>query len=122
MQTNIPMLQEKVIDRVLAAPPGPRRWRAAVDAWLALNPVDDDGITARTQNDLIIRQNKKDFDMNRNAYGTSGDVNSSLRRTMSFPPSAVYVIELADPQAFKDKSNVGKLRKTFPEYCVTEKS
>lgn len=115
-------MQEKIIDRVLAAPVGPKRWRAAVDAWLALNPVGDDGLTARTQNALIVRENKKDLDINKNAYGTSGDKNSSLRRAMSFPTGAVYVIELADPQAFKDKANVEKLRKTFPEYCVTEKS
>jgi hypothetical protein len=122
MQATGPLLQEKVIDRVLSQPAGPRRWRAAVDAWLALNPMGNDGLSARTENALIIRDNKRDLDLNRNVYGTSGDPNSGLRRAMSFPAGAVYVIELADPLAFKEKANVMKLRKTFPEYCVTEKS
>ncbi len=122
MQSTAPTLQEKIVDRIVAQPVGPKRWRAAVDAWLALNPMGDDGLSAREESDFVIRENKDARESNHNDFGTSDDPNSSLRRAMSFPAGAVYVIELADPTAFKERENVEKLRKAFPEYCVTEKS
>lgn len=113
--------QERIVQAVLDTPPGPKRWRAARDAWLQMNPAGEDGLTARTQHQLVCQQNAEAREENRNVYGTSGDPNSGLRRSMSFPSGAVYAIELADPQAFKQPQAMVKMRKTFPEYCTSER-
>ena len=109
------------VDYIMTLPRGSKRWRAAVDLWLKLNPVNPEtGITAQEENHEIVKENKLFRESLVNKFGGSGDTNSSLRSYMSFPVGAKIFIDTVDPEAFKEQSNAAAMFKTFPEYRRAE--
>jgi len=107
----------KAIDRVVKEPRGPSRWEAAFKLWLSLSPKNAQ--IARE----VAADNKAFREANMavgNKYSKSADKNSGFREFMTFPTGLYYVIEKADPEAFKKKSNAQKMRKTFPVFCRSE--
>lgn len=109
------------VDHIMAKSRGRSRWRAAVDLWLEINPVNPEtGLSARQENAAIINENKLFRDALLNKFGTSEDTNSSLRSFMSFPVGAKIFIDTVDPEAFKTKSNAAAMFKEFPEYTRAE--
>lgn len=112
---NVLTTFNKAIDRVLAQPPGPERWKEAVNLWLTQHPSHP------LINQQVIEQNRKYRETLIDKFGTTGDKNSSFRAAMSFPAGAKAFIEMSDPQAFKTKENRALLFKTFPGYARTEK-
>lgn len=102
-------------------PRGRDRWRAAVNLWLEINPINPEtGVSARQENAEIIKENQLYRDSLKNKFGTSEDTNSSLRSYMSLPVMAKVFIDTVDPDAFTEKSNSAPMFKEFPEYRRAE--
>jgi len=105
---------DEAIKRVLAHPPGRRRWRAANNMWLSLSPRHQE------QYQSVIKENKEFRDslskFNKFALGQDGN----LRQFLNIPTGAYYAITRADPTAFTKKENAAKMFKEFPEYRTAE--
>lgn len=112
----------RVVDKfVMSEPRGRKRWRAAVNLWLALETMYvDEGLTARQINNMVIADNRKKIQTLSNAYAKSEDKNSDLRQTLNMPYGVRMFINLVDPQ-FLIKENIPELIKEFPEYRTSEK-
>lgn len=104
----------KAIDRVLAEPPGAQRWRAANNLWLTLSPKNKDVYKSVVAENALVRQTT-------DKHGTdTKNPDKNLRNYLNIPVGAYYVIERADPDAFKEKKNAEAMFKAFPEYTTRE--
>jgi hypothetical protein len=107
----------QAIDRVLKNPPGPARWRACVDMWLTLSPSN------KVQYKQLIKENAQ-IREELNKFGLSGDKmydpEKNLRSALAFPHSLYYLIERADPMAFKEKKNAPLMFKELKELTTRE--
>lgn len=109
--------RERMVDEILKAPAGGKRWRKAVEVWLQLNPKNENGITAREENQYIVNSNRQETLVNKSKYKAGGS-ETAFRGALRMPAGAMHFIELADPDAFT-KENDDELFKTFPEYVRT---
>jgi len=107
----------KAIDRVLKEPVGPQRWTAAYNLWLTLSPSNKRIAAEVAHENKLFREANSAVG---NKFGKVADKNSSLRNFMTLPSGLYYVIERADPMAFKKPSNAQKMRKTFPQFTRSE--
>lgn len=121
----------KLIDtQVMNVPAGPKRWRAAVNLWLALGDMYvTPGLTAEQENRLVIQQNKAKRDaLKDRTYGfmsgknkvINGGGDSDLREAISMPQGADMFIKIVQPD-IATVENTAKLAKEFPEYLIPER-
>lgn len=121
----------KLIDtQVMSVPAGPKRWRAAVNLWIALGDMYvTPGLTAEQENRAIINQNKAKRDaLKDKTYGFMSDKkkvlggggDSDLREAINMPQGADMFIKLVQPD-IATVENTGKLMKEFPEYRIPER-
>lgn len=116
---------------------GPKRWRAAANLYLFLNPTDkfigEDGelvigLSARQANAIIIKEvaeQRKALDLAGNKFATSSDKNSGRRWGLSMPPGMLQFIELIDPDVLQGtpderRKSLRDLMETFPEYRIAK--
>lgn len=111
----------KLIDmKVMKEPRGPKRWRAAVELWLALGDMYvTPGLTAEQENHIVIKQNAAKRKQLLNKWGKSADKNSDLRQALCMPQGADLFVKLVDPEV-TTKENTIKFAKEFKEYMVPE--
>jgi hypothetical protein len=117
----------KLVDNIASLPSGPKRWGAAIQAWLLKNEViqtPDGPKTAREYNALQIAYNKRirDEAMNKFAATESG----ALRMGLSIPEGAWTMVKLIDPPAFNQghgntdhvSRNLKRFMEAFPQYTI----
>lgn len=110
-----------LIDEVMKEAPGPKRWRAAVNMMLKLNPVDPDtGIPLSEINKQCIKDNRIAREGLLNKFGTSGTSDENLRSFLSMPKAMKHALQATEPLVFKDKKNASLMFKEFPEYRACE--
>ena len=116
-----------LIEEVMSHEPGPKRWRAAANMMLKLNPVDPDTGKPLTEiNAKCIKQNKDFMSGLVNKFGgthklnAKGIDNGGIRSFLAMPRAIKYAIESAEPMAFKDKRNAALMFKEFKEYRSCE--
>lgn len=130
-QTTVTL--NKVLDEILLQPKGPKRWRAAVEVLLKTNPIageDSKGqpVSFRDVNQECVLTNKMLRDTAADKFGRSFDntakgaigSGSNFRGYLSMPRLVKTVIEIVDPEAFKNNLNARKMFKTFPEYRTSQ--
>lgn len=110
---------EKHVDALLKRPRGPERWKEAVKLYLTFNMSTTPGLSALGEYLNVKNDNENLRDVQANKFGTSEDNNSDLRYQLNMPAGAHHMINLVDPDAFK-KENIEKMRKTFPEFVISE--
>lgn len=80
--------------------------------WLTLSPSN------KTQYQELVKENTK-IRKELNKFGLSGnkmyDPDKNLRSALAFPHSLYYLIERADPMAFKDEKNAPKMFRELSE-------
>lgn len=116
----------KLLDEIMLAPSGPKKWRAVVDVLNKTNPIageDDQGqpISFREVNRDCITTNKVIKDSADDKFGRSRDnLKSNFRNFLSMPRIVKTTIEIVDPMAFKGDKNAKKMFSTFKEYQRSE--
>jgi hypothetical protein len=111
---------EKLVDNLLKFKPGPERWQEALKLYVALNLSATDGMTAAEEVYYTVQENKRERQNMKNSFGKSEDKNSDLRYQMHMPAGFKTLLNLVDPSVMS-KTNMAKLRKTFPIFTVSEK-
>lgn len=114
----------QAIDRVLKERPGPDRWKAALKLWLSLSPAN------KYQYEQLRRENAKvrkavdtlgvSHDIASKMRSVKGTSDHTMRQYMTFPSSLYYLLEKADPMAFRDKRNAALMFKTFKPLTTRE--
>lgn len=107
----------KAIDRVLKNPPGPKRWRAAVNMWLTLSPNNKQRYQSLVAENAKVREELNKFGLSQDKLK---DPEHNLRSALSFPHELYYLIEKADPMAFRDKKNAPLMFKELSEFTTRE--
>ena len=117
---------------------GKKRWQAAAQMYLWLNPTgyaySDDGTrvlkATAQEEDEVIRQEvielRKGLGEVSNEQGRSRVKDSNNRYSLRMPATMLQFIELVDPTLFEGtpaerKASVRNLIKAFPEYAVLTK-
>jgi hypothetical protein len=124
---------EKLKD--VLAQQGPKRWRAASNLYLYLNPttkqIDDNGdlvvtVDARTARKAAMAEAKKErakIDLAGNKFAETEGKNTTTRWGLHFPVGELQFIELIDPNVLSGtpterRESVRALAKEFPEYRI----
>jgi hypothetical protein len=121
----------KTMEAIVGTPSGRKRWRMIASAWVNLNQVQDDGLTAKQAYLAAAErcEDKRDHLVDKFAELKSTETarDSGVREAMEMPAGLWGWITMMDMGAFSQdnpdaKKNMRKLREEFPEFCVTSKS
>jgi hypothetical protein len=131
--TQATITLNKVLDEIMLAPQGPKRWRAVVDVLHKTNPIageDDQGrpLHFREVNRDCILENKLARETAFDKFGRSEDNSSNhrvgsgsnFRDFLSMPRIVKTMIEQCDFDAFRGQKNSRKMFDCFPEYRRSE--
>lgn len=115
--TNAYKVFNKTIDRILAHPPGPARWRACVNVWLTLHPQN-----AAIYKNLVAENATLRTELNKHGLSQDKmkDPEKNLRSALAFPHGLLYLIDKSDPQAFRLKKNASLMHKALSEFTTRE--
>lgn len=115
----------RAIDKTLKFKSGdPARWRAAVALYLNMNPIGEEGLSAREEYRRAVLDARDMRVEASNAYGTNES--DTMRFGINAPAWFMTQIESFDRMAFdasnpQAKENTRKLFKEFAELRISEK-
>ena len=120
----------KAMEAIVTMPSGRKRWRAIASAWVNINQIQEDGLTAKQAYlatvDRATDKREHLYDKFAELKSTETARDSGVREVFEMPAGLWQWIKMFDMEAFAQgnpqiKRNMRLLREEFPEFCVTNK-